>query len=603
MLKGIAMLPTRRSWVEPLLRRLSNAAGAGVATESPSFLREAGARQPVKLHNSLTKAKEPLPRGQPLTWYTCGPTVYDHAHIGHARAYVALDIVRRVLVQQGYCVFQVMGMTDIDDKIIAKAAEQGLSGVAGAAMVARRFEAEFLRDMAAMHVLPPDAITRVTDYLPEIVQFVRDLEAKGFAYRGAKSGTLWFDTVAYGSRYGVLEPSRGFGGADPSHEHDDIAAVDREAAGHAEKKNFRDFALWKPVADAAVPGWDSALGRGRPGWHIECSAFCRQMFGETPPAPFLHSGGRDLRFPHHENEIAQSQALLGCDRWVQHWLHAGQLTVEGLKMSKSLKNYTSIQDHLAAGGGGSARRFRLFCLLHRYSADVSFGPDRLADAAAWERALGAFFRVNHIHLSSRYAAYEQHGEGGPDTLRWDNLLADLHAAFLACQQRVQASLEDDIDTPAGLRHLRELMTAVQRYQHHATTPSAAAWPLLSNISFYVLHTLESWGVDCSDWVAAARPEIVSGHGPDVKGVLDVLLDVRQEVRELAVQRRKAPGGKDEPLVGELLSLCDRIRDTSLPALGVRVQDKKATKAVGGGEESERALQRWFFDSSLLSEKD
>ena len=129
MLKGIAMLPTRRSWVEPLLRRLSNAAGAGVAPESPSFLPEAGARQPVKLHNSLTKAKEPLPRGQPLTWYTCGPTVYDHAHIGHARAYVALDIVRRVLVQQGYCVFQVMGMTDIDDKIIG-GVERNLPAVA-----------------------------------------------------------------------------------------------------------------------------------------------------------------------------------------------------------------------------------------------------------------------------------------------------------------------------------------------------------------------------------------------------------------------------------------------------------------------------------------
>ena len=140
--------------------------------------------------------------------------------------------------------------------------EQGLPGVEGAATVARRYEHEFLRDMAAMNVLPPDAITRVTDYLPDIVQFVCDLEVKGFAYRGNRSGTIWFDTMAYGPRYGALEPSRGFAAcADASHAHDHVAAVDSEAAGSAgEKKNVRDFALWKPVPDPALVGWDSALG-------------------------------------------------------------------------------------------------------------------------------------------------------------------------------------------------------------------------------------------------------------------------------------------------------------------------------------------------------
>lgn len=227
------------------------------------------------------------------------------------------------------------------------------------------------------------------------------------------------------------------------------------------------------------------------------------MFGDKSPAPFLHSGGRDLRFPHHENEIAQSQALFDTDRWVQHWLHAGQLTVEGLKMSKSLKNYTSIQTYLQ---GSSARLFRIFCLLHKYSADVSFGPDRVADALAWERAFGAYFRANAAYAASPYGAYDKHcmsgsasggaGAGaGAGGLRWDEPLAEVHAVFLACRLKVDAALNDDIDTRTAMRHLRELIAAVSRYlQHHAAAAPhpPAAWPLLSNIAFYVRSTLESW---------------------------------------------------------------------------------------------------------------
>jgi len=202
-----------RRWLSANAAR-EDAGGKGAAAPNWAGLPQPVSKQQTLLFNSLTKKKEPLPplpQAEPLTWYTCGPTVYDHAHIGHARAYVGLDIVRRVLMQQGYCIFQVMGMTDIDDKIISKAKEQGLPGVQGVAQVSRHFEHEFLCDMATLNVLPPDAITRVTDFVPDIVQFVCDLEAKGFVYRGARTGSLWFDTVAYGSRYGALEPSRGFG--------------------------------------------------------------------------------------------------------------------------------------------------------------------------------------------------------------------------------------------------------------------------------------------------------------------------------------------------------------------------------------------------------
>jgi len=185
------------------------------------------------------------------------------------------------------------------------------------------------------------------------------------------------------------------------------------------------------------------------------------MFGDVPPAPYLHSGGRDLRFPHHENEIAQSQALLGGDRWVQHWLHAGQLNIKGLKMSKSLKNYTTIQAHLA---GSSARAFRVFCLLHRYHADVTFGGDRAADSAAWERAFEAAFRALAPHMADGgYGGYAPGaGNEAPASLRYGDAARALLVELNEARREVRTALRDDADTPRALRRLRALAGAAQQ---------------------------------------------------------------------------------------------------------------------------------------------
>jgi len=538
-----------------------------------------------------------------LTWYTCGPTVYDHSHVGHARAYVALDIVRRVLNRKGYSVFQVMGVTDIDDKIIAKSKQEGGSGKEGAAAIASTYEQGFFNDMAELDVLPPDAITRVTDFLPDIISFIRGLQDKGFAYVGEQSNTVWFDTKAYGPRYGALEPSRGF---NCGHDHDEGWEGEGEVKKMAgEKRNVRDFALWKPVIATDEAGWDSEFGFGRPGWHVECSAFCLAMFGSQPPAPYLHSGGRDLRFPHHENEIAQSQALLESDRWVQHWMHAGQLTVEGKKMSKSLKNFTSIQEFLSTA---SARQFRIFCLLHRYSADVAFNADRMSDAAAWEKTLANFFRTVGVHSEGTYAAYAASNLAGGGPLRWDAALSELNGRFREAKWDIEQALEDDIDTAAAMRHLRKLTAATQSLITAGSSPSSATWPLVTNIASYVAETLQMLGVDCSDWLqrgssslkghaASAKGQGQAADGPPASEVLEALLDIRQHVREQAVARRKLPGGKDEALVGELLKLCDSIRDELLPQLGVQVHDAKA-----GGKGQENTPRRWSYDASLRKEK-
>uniref|UniRef100_A0A7S0I3B7 cysteine--tRNA ligase n=1 Tax=Hanusia phi TaxID=3032 RepID=A0A7S0I3B7_9CRYP len=532
----------------------------------------------IRLMNSLNGIKQDLPRGKTLTWYTCGPTVYDHSHVGHARAYVALDIVRRVLLKHGYSIFQVMGMTDVDDKIIAKSKSENLAGVEGSMIIARRFEQAFFNDMQSMNILPPDAITRVSEHIPEIVKFIQDLRDKGYAYEGKKSSTIWFDTAAYGSRYGVFEPLR---------VQEDASNEDQES----EKKNHRDFALWKPVASVSEAGWESELGRGRPGWHIECSAFCRTMFGEEPPAPFLHSGGRDLKFPHHENEIAQSQALLNTDRWVSHWLHAGQLTIKGLKMSKSLKNYTSIQDFLTAH---SSRTFRIFCLLHKYSADVSYGEDRMEDALAWEKSFENFFRELGPFAEKRYL---QEGSSRMlGDLKWEAKHHALNNAYLDCQLQIRSALEDDVDTPTAMRHLKNLIRDVNVFLRDVTDirKQRNLWPLLTNITHYVQDSLEGWGVDCSDWVQSAKVDITtnSHEAPAFDQAIEVLLAVRSELRTLAIKHKKAKLKDDGALANELLGITDKIRDSLLPGMGVEVKDRQG--------QSGEMVHTWTFNPRLIA---
>jgi cysteinyl-tRNA synthetase len=340
----------------------SCAAVAAIETSpvvSPSRLQHAQ----LTIFNSLTQRSEPLPlpaNGDPLTWYACGPTVYDAAHIGHARTYVALDIIRRLLVHfSGAPVLYCMGVTDIDDKIVARANEQGVAPHA----LARRWEAAFFADMARLGTLPPTCITRVTEHVPEIIAYIQGIVAAGQGYKGADG--VYFDVARMAGAYGKLMPSarHGDGGVDgPVHgESDEPARLERL------KRDPRDFALWKLAKSAAEPAWPSPWGRGRPGWHIECSAMTHAVFG---PRLDIHAGGIDLAFPHHCNEIAQCEAHNGGTPWARCFLHTGHVHIDGRKMSKSLKNFITVADVLSAGWSGD--EFRVFCLAHRYRASVTY---------------------------------------------------------------------------------------------------------------------------------------------------------------------------------------------------------------------------------------
>jgi cysteinyl-tRNA synthetase len=306
----------------------------------------------LRLYNTLSgKIEEFRPlQNNEVRMYACGPTVYDYGHIGNFRTFVAVDILRRFFRQSGFDVRHVMNITDVDDKIIRNSAQEGLSVKDYTA----KYEKAFLEDSSTLNIEPP-VLVRATQHIEEMAIFVAELEKKGFAYR-ADDGSYYF-RIAKFPGYGKLS-KKDFAGME------DGARVDVD---EYEKDNARDFALWK----APKPGeafWESPIGRGRPGWHIECSAMSMEELGETFD---LHAGGEDLIFPHHENEIAQSEALTG-KPFVHFWFHARFLLVEGEKMSKSAGNFFTLRDLALKGYKPSSIRLLLASVPYRHQLNFTF---------------------------------------------------------------------------------------------------------------------------------------------------------------------------------------------------------------------------------------
>jgi cysteinyl-tRNA synthetase len=306
----------------------------------------------LRLYNTLSgKIEEFHPlQGNEVRMYACGPTVYDYGHIGNFRTFVAIDILRRFFRQSGFTVRHVMNITDVDDKIIRNSAQEGLSVKDYTA----KYEQAFLEDSSTLNIDQP-VIVRATEHIEEMARFIAELEKKGFAYR-TDDGSYYF-RIAKFPGYGKLS-KKDFAGME------DGARVDVD---EYEKDNARDFALWK----APKPGeafWESSIGKGRPGWHIECSAMSMEELGETFD---LHAGGEDLIFPHHENEIAQSEALTG-KPFVHFWFHARFLLVEGEKMSKSAGNFFTLRDLALKGYKPSAIRLLLASVPYRHQLNFTF---------------------------------------------------------------------------------------------------------------------------------------------------------------------------------------------------------------------------------------
>jgi len=310
----------------------------------------------IRLFNTMTMQKEPLEPAVPgkLGVYVCGPTVYSYVHIGNARTFTSFDVVVRYLRYRGFEVKYVRNYTDVDDKIIKAAHETGEEAVA----LAARFVEAFREDARALHLLEPDVSPKVSDHLAEIIGIIGKLVDKGLAYES--QGDVYFAVRRY-PEYAKLSKRN----------LDDLCAGDRVQPGE-QKHEPLDFALWK-AAKPGEPAWDSPWGKGRPGWHIECSAMSAKYLGETFD---IHGGGLDLIFPHHENEIAQSEGASG-KTFSRYWMHCGFLDLEGAKMSKSLGNVVRLRDAL---GKVDPEALRFFFVSTHYRHPLNFADKGLADA-------------------------------------------------------------------------------------------------------------------------------------------------------------------------------------------------------------------------------
>ncbi|GBG27733.1 Cysteine--tRNA ligase, cytoplasmic [Hondaea fermentalgiana] len=625
------------------------------------------------VNNSLTGRKDvfvPL-KGRTVKWYTCGPTVYDSAHVGHARSYLSFDILRRIMTDYfGYNVLYQVNITDIDDKIILRARQNklvddlkadksvdfgALSALAdeaaqaskedlfakrekleqevaefesagkkrdleeakeqlnmhlqkiegfdkelaaieaakasetkdrealveaargvlskkldkekGASITdhdifnahARRYEREFMEDMAALGIREPDVLTRVTEYIPQIIDFIKRIVDKGIGYEAEGSVYLSLDEFRKEHNYRKLVPAKE-DTSDAQLEESEGALGDANAQA---KRNRNDFALWK-ASKPGEPAWDSPWGQGRPGWHIECSVIASDILGEHLD---FHAGGEDLKFPHHDNELAQSEACFGCQQWCSYFLHAGHLNIKGLKMSKSLKNFITIREALATH---TARQLRILFLLQPWDSPMAYSDQKMDDAVKKERAFRSFFlEVENLTRGKNYLDEEVGWRMGAT----DHALAD---AFLATQETVHRSLLDNFNTVEAMRAMIDLVSECNKYLKLADLQPAVL--LLGRIAVYVTQILKVFGViqgnDGFGFSGAAATDAGAAEGASSsqqsgEKFAEVLVSFRETVRNAALSAEN----KSDPALRAILQACDQIRDETLVDMGLRLEDR------------------------------
>ncbi len=483
----------------------------------------------LRFTNTLTRRVEefrPIEAGK-ASIYCCGVTVYDLCHLGHARSYIAWDVLRRYLIWRGYAVTFVQNYTDIDDKILARAAEEGSSMQA----VSERNIAAFVADMARLNILPPDRMPRATRSLDAIRALISALEARGAAY--SADGDVYFAVMKHPG-YGKLS------GRDLAEQQDNAAgrvATEEEAR----KQHPFDFALWKG-SKPGEPSWESPWGAGRPGWHIECSAMVREELGDTID---IHLGGADLIFPHHENEIAQSEAASGREL-ARFWLHNGMVNVGGQKMSKSLGNFTTIRALLDSGV--SPMTLRLFTLQAHYRKPLDFTAEALEAAATGWKGLNAA-------LSLVTGAGAEAEAITPAVIAADG--STLGTGPAAARERFIAAMDDDLNTAAALAVLFELARPLRSLANRIERGDVAAAAEARQPS------LTAQGSLLAELAAVLglRPEPATdpGTGPDNGGLSDNAIEAQ------IAARREAKANRD-------FAAADRIRD-ALSAAGIELIDK------------------------------
>jgi cysteinyl-tRNA synthetase len=456
----------------------------------------------LRIYNTLTRAEEEFTTVEPgkVRMYVCGPTVYSDAHVGHAMVAVVFDMVRRYLMYKGYEVFYATNFTDVDDKIIRRANETGQDPIA----LANHYAEEYLRHLHDLNVLPADVYPRVSSEMPQIIRFIEDLIAAGYAY--PMEGDVYF-RVTKDDDYGKL-----------SRRNLDEALSGTRIGEDARKENVADFALWK-AAKPGEPSWDSPWGGGRPGWHIECSAMCLHHLGETLD---IHGGGNDLIFPHHENEIAQSESLTG-KPLARIWMHNGMLQLAGEKMSKSLGNLITIDQFLETR---TADTFRMLIFTGQYRKPVLFNDETLGNA---ERGL------QRLRSGLRPAAGDITTGEAADVVR--QAAENARAAFID-------ALDDDFNTATGIAVLFELVRAI-----NTARDAGVSGPFYEAAQRTLRELAGVLGLTLAGSMAESKRDSVAAAP-----FIDLLIQVRADLRD-----------------AKQWALADKVRD-SLKALGVVLED-------------------------------
>ncbi|MFC2033266.1 cysteine--tRNA ligase [Chloroflexota bacterium] len=455
----------------------------------------------MKIYNTLSGKKEEfVPQGDEVKMYVCGVTPYSDAHLGHAMSYIIFDVVRRYLCYRGHKVKYVQNITDIDDKIIERANRLGIS----TGELAEKFTQSYYDDMAALNVELPDIRPKATETIPDMLKVIQGLVDKGFAY--PSGGSVYF-RVRKASDYGKLSRRR----------FEDAMTGESDMA--SEKEDPLDFVLWK-ASKPGEPSWESPWGPGRPGWHIECSVMSMKYFGDTFD---IHGGGQDLVFPHHENEIAQSESYTGVKPVVRHWMHNGMVQLGGEKMSKSLGNLITIKEALERY---SADDLRVFVLNSHYRSPLTYSEDIIEAVRGGLRRL-----IQAAHPGE--PVYQGEPEEIPSAKEY--------------YERFIASMDDDFNTSQAVARLFDLASVINR---------AANLDYLDKVGEYRAVFGDIAGV------LGLKLEASEGPDPETRKRIDSLVEKRNEMRR-AKQWQEA----------------DKVRD-ELADMGVTLEDtSEGTKAV------------------------
>lgn len=495
----------------------------------------------LQVYNTLTRKKEPFaPLAPPkVGMYVCGPTVYKPSHIGHMVGPVIFDTVKRFLTYCGYQVTWVVNITDVDDKLIVRAKEQNTS----VKELAEKMTADYLACLRALNVTGIDVMPKATDTIPEMLEVIRGLIAKGCAY--AAGGDVYFD-VSKDEDYGKLcnrDPEQMEAGA--------------RIEVSEKKRNPGDFALWKG-AKPGEPAWDSPWGPGRPGWHIECTAMSIKVLGKTLD---IHGGGLDLQFPHHENELAQSESWTG-QTFARYWMHNGLLKMGKGKMAGSVGNVLNVADVLAKVSG---ELLRFFIINTHYRSPIDLGdfdpqtdelPSGLVQAA---KAYDAFTRL--FNRYQRITGRSFYGLAAPARLNVSRTFS--RPEFAALHQRFLDHMADDFNTGGAVGVLHELVTALNRHADETRLESGAAASPAARAEFDEgALLLKEFGQILGVFLVAPAAPAATADSGLVSGLMDLILAVRADVRgEAKATKNKA-----------LFAVADKIRD-GLAKLNIAVEDR------------------------------